>query len=136
MARKVQHGLVMARKLPVICPSNLGGDDGFTLYTTPCEGRSCIWWGRQSTGQIGCTAGEREAKPYKQWFTTIRDANLPACPAAKHCRWNTDAVNRGEPGCAPRRLGLICEHQGGVWNTFDMADFDDPVWSMDTATAQ
>lgn len=140
MACNVQRDLVMARRLPVICPSNLGGDDGFTLYTTPCEARSCQWWGQQSTGQIGCTAGEGEGADYAKWFTTKRDTNMPLCQSAAQCRWNIDALKRGEPGCFVRRLGVLCEHQieGGelaVFNTFDMADPDDPVWGMDAVPA-
>lgn len=64
---------------------------------------------------------------------------MPECPSAAQCRWNIDALKRGEPGCFVRRLGVLCEHQGGelaVFNTFMGADVDDPVWSMDIATAQ
>lgn len=123
----------------MLCPSNLGGEDGFTLYTTPCEGKTCVWWGRQSTGIVGCTAGEKEGNDYARWFNAKRDASMPECPSAAQCRWNIDALKRGEPGCFVRRLGVLCEHQGGelaVFNTFMGADVDDPVWSMDIATAQ
>jgi hypothetical protein len=42
--------------------------------------------------------------------------------------WNLTAVARGDVGCVVRRLGMLCEHQGGEWNTFQMAEPDDPVW--------
>jgi hypothetical protein len=43
------------------------------------------------------------------------------CALAERCRWHVDAVSRGLDHCVVRRLGEICEHQGGQWNTFDMA---------------
>lgn len=49
----------------------------------------------------------------------------PPCPLADSCRWNIDAIAAGKPACGVRMLGLICEHQGGEWNTFEMAPFEE-----------
>lgn len=104
----------MSRHLPLVCPSN-EGPKSLGLTSEPCTRAACTWW------KDGCTAGAQTTKDYARWFK----GELPACPIAEQCTWNVDAVKRGEPGCAPRRLGLLCEHQGGEWNTFDMADPDD-----------
>lgn len=53
---------------------------------------------------------------------------MPPCALEKTCTWNVDAIERGEPGCVVRRLGLLCEHQGGEWNTWDMMDASDACW--------
>lgn len=110
-----------------------------SLRQSPCEGSACHWWGRQSTGRVGCTAGEEEGAEYARWFTAKRDESLPECPSVAQCRWNIDALKRGERGCFVRRLGVLCEHQDGdlaVFNTFYGADPDDPVWGTDEQVAQ
>jgi hypothetical protein len=110
------------RKLPLICASNEGGMDAqgnpIGFHTTPCEGKSCYWH------QDGaCSAGAAVTRDYGKWVKP--ETVLPSCPLADRCAWNVEAVKRGEPACGVRRLGMICEHQGGDWNTFQMADPND-----------
>lgn len=111
------------RRLPLVCPSNTEGVSHF--YHQPCVQKGCIFWGATRLGK-GCTAGQDTSDAYRHRFV---DKPLPPCPLSESCTWNVDAVRRGEPGCGPRRLGLICEHQPGgdeaIWNTFDIAPPDD-----------
>lgn len=112
----------MKRKLPLLCASNEGGDDengeplGF--HTEPCTGKSCHWFQDGS-----CSAGTQLTDDYRRWFKP--DDQIPACPIADRCMWNVEALARGEPACGVRRLGLICEHQGGEWNTWEMMPASD-----------
>jgi len=106
-------------KLPVLCASILASfEQG--LQTGPCEGKTCVFW-QSASGE--CGAGTGMADDYRRWFKP--DSEIPSCPIADRCRWNIGAVNRGEPACGVRRLGMLCEHQGGDWNTFEMASPDD-----------
>ncbi len=123
--------MATTRRLPILCPSNDGPPPGDpngdrTFHTSGCK-PTCTFWKK------GCQAGLESTEMYQQWYTTKRDENMPACPIASTCRWNIDAVKRGEAGCLVRRLGLICEHQGGEWNTFQMAEPDDECWGEDYA---
>jgi hypothetical protein len=111
------------RRLPLLCASNSDGVSSF--YIEPCAGRACHEYDRK---REACRAGTETAEIFSRWFTKERDAALPTCPAAEQCAWNVAALKIGTPGCVPRRLGMICEHQGGEWNTFEMADPDDPCW--------
>ena len=110
------------RRLPLLCASVLSSYEK-GLETYPCEGKSCVFW-----REGDCGAGLDMADEYRRWFKP--DSEIPPCPIADSCRWNQGALKRGEPACGVRRLGLLCEHQGGVWNTFDMAPPDDEeAWS-------
>jgi hypothetical protein len=113
------------RKLPLVCASN---GDYSTFYTEPCQRAACHYWSKE---QRACTAGQGTAEVFSRWFTPARDVALPACPIEPTCAWNVAAVQAGDPGCVVRRLGMLCEHQGGDWNTFDVAEPDDPVWGLD-----
>jgi hypothetical protein len=118
----------MKRRLKLVCASNDDHEHGF--HTAPCSGKACGWWSKVTNR---CTAGEELSSEelYGRWFTAERDAKMPPCPIADRCTWNVDAIKRGEPGCGVRRLGLVCEHQGGEWRTWDMAEADDPIWGKD-----
>ena len=106
----------------MLCASNEGGEDAngnpLGFHMEPCTGAKCSWW-----EQGGCTAGTNVSNDYRRWFKP--DSEVPPCPVAAQCMWNVQALKRGEPACGVRRLGLLCEHQGGIWNTFDMAPPDD-----------
>lgn len=97
-------------RLKVFCPSVA---DGTTFTTEPCQREACIWW---KNG--GCSAQKTERKRYA---IVPPQPTAPPCPKAKACRWHLDAQKLGKP-CLPRSLGMLCEHAGGEWNTFDMAD--------------
>jgi len=101
------------RGLPLLCASNEDTKRGF--HASGCRGRAC-------------DAGHELAEMHAGNFTPARDAALPACPIADRCAWDVGARDRGEPGCTVRRLGMLCEHQGGEWSTWMMADPDDPCW--------
>jgi hypothetical protein len=111
----------MPRRLALLCASNSDGVNSF--YTEPCSRGRCYAYENGA-----CTAGTETAEVFEKWFTPTRDANLPSCPISKSCMWDITAVTRGEVGCVVRRLGMLCEHQGGEWNTWQMAEPDDPVW--------
>ena len=100
------------KRLPIMCPSNLGSwDDG--LYAEPCTTRTCMWW------DGSCSA----ARQVEADLAPKRDRRRPpACALADRCRWHLDAVRRGLSTCVPRRLGLLCQHQGGTWNTFEFQE--------------
>jgi hypothetical protein len=98
------------RKLHVLqCPSVERGVAEF--YHEPCMTDACTWW------KGHCTARLEVLDTYKEHF----EALAPPCRLAPACRWHVEALAAGEPGCPPRRLGMLCEHQGGEWNTFEMA---------------
>ena len=100
----------MARRLPITiqCPSV---SESFELAHEPCSGAACSWW------ENGCSARRTVESEYLQHETTL----APECPLAPRCRWHLDALAGGQVGCVVRRLGMLCEHQGGEWNTFEMA---------------
>lgn len=79
----------------------------------------CVYWKKNR-----CTARleirEDAAKLLAKPVTLI-----PRCPIADTCRWNIEAKRDGHMACEVRLLGMLCEHQGGEWNTFDMAPFDE-----------
>jgi hypothetical protein len=103
------------REKTMFCPSVSDGAATFT--TSKCERSACIWW------KNGCSAQKTERKRYA---VVPPQPVAPPCPKAAHCRWHNDAAKLGLP-CLPRSLGMLCEHAGGEWNTFDMADPKD--WS-------
>lgn len=99
--------------IKVFCPSVSNGASEFT--TEPCQRSACRWW------KNGCTAQELERKRYAK---VPAQSPAPPCPKADGCRWHLDALKRGKL-CLPRQLGMLCEHAGGEWNTFDMAEPED-----------
>lgn len=102
------------KRLPVAlqCPSV--GDESLFEHTD-CSGKACSWW------KNGCSARVETEEAYLVHETVL----APECPLALRCRWHTDAVAEGKTGCVVRRLGMLCEHQGGEWNTFQMAPPDE-----------
>lgn len=110
------------KKLPLLCASNEGGydeqDQPLGFHTTPCTGKKCTWFEKGA-----CSAGTKLSDEYRRWFKP--DSEIPPCPIAERCTWNVEAVARNEPACGVRRLGMICEHQGGEWNTWQMAEASD-----------
>jgi|SRR5271166_338663 len=113
----------MPRRLVLLCASNSAGPGSF--YTEPCTRSACHSFDKTTKT---CKAGTETAEVFEKWFTTARDKSLPECPISRQCMWDLTARARGEVGCVVRRLNMLCEHQGGDWNTWDMADPDDPVW--------
>lgn len=116
-------------RLKLVCPSN--EDLDYTFFSEGCKQGVCTFWGDTGSGVKGCTAGIDLRDGFGRWLSPERDAKMPSCPLEGTCTWNVNAVARGEPGCVPRRLGMVCEHQGGEWNTFQMADPDDECWGKD-----
>ncbi len=115
----VVQGVMTKRRLPLLCPSNAGGGKGF--HMKPCEEAPCAWW-----AEGACSASLDLEKDYEHRMLPLRtDRTMPPCKRTEQCRWHIEAVNRGHMACPPRRLGEVCEHQGGEWNTFDMMPADD-----------
>lgn len=113
--------------LRVQCPSvshPAGFDDkglrhqGFSHEA--CGFGTCHWYDKQA---LICGARTAVQDNYREHLD--KDPVPPDCPLASQCHWHLDAIAVGEQACPPRRLGLLCEHQGGEWNTFDMADPED-----------
>lgn len=108
------------KRLRVLCPSVQDPSRPNSYFTTaPCEGRTCSFWKKG-----GCSAGAEIRDSYERH---LDKEVLPDCPKADAavCRWHADAVERGEPACPVRRLGMVCEHAGGEWVTWDMVGPDD-----------
>lgn len=85
--------------MKVQCPSVEIPEVGFVHE--PCTMRQCVWW------EDRCTAAD-----------TIPVGNLTRrkrCALAKSCRWMQQAT---DGLCPPMKLGEVCEHQGGTYNTF------------------
>lgn len=94
----------------IFCPSSQK-PGSFELVKEPCTNVQCVWW------KTGCSASLEVQEQYSQFLD--RDP-MPNCPDQEDCRWHQDAVKRGDPGCTVRRLGMVCEHAGGEWNTFEI----------------
>lgn len=97
---------------PILCPSVVLNSE-FT--TEPCSGSKCSWWKRS------CIAQATVLKEYGKHETV---PPVVPCPVQFQCRWYLDAQKVGQT-CSVQRLGMICEHQGGEWNTFEMACSDE-----------
>jgi hypothetical protein len=107
----------VTRRLPLAiqCPSVDDPNRRFEerFGHEPCLGSKCaLWSGR-------CEAADETEASYGAILG--RFGMAPECPLANRCRWHIQAVRDGKPGCAVRRLGELCQHQGGDWNTFEMA---------------
>ena len=75
------------------------------LTHEPCIRAACSWWrGR-------CTADDT--------IPVGRLTRRKRCALAKRCRWSLQAAGGI---CPPMKLGEICEHQGGTFNTFALED--------------
>ncbi|HET9063755.1 MAG TPA: hypothetical protein VFO62_10740 [Candidatus Binatia bacterium] len=80
------------------CPS-IGSVTEFTHE--PCARAGCSWWSDRCTAADTIPVGRlRRRKP---------------CGLATRCRW---ALQVADGVCPPMKLGEICEHQGGAFNTF------------------
>ncbi len=102
---------VANKRLSVIqCPSV---DNDMVFTHEPCTGRACTLWAG------ACSAANDTARTYKALLDHYPDPG--ECPLAANCRWHIQAVTQGQTKCLVRRLGELCEHQGGLWSTFDMA---------------
>ena len=101
----------MIRRLTVLqCPS-VG--DALQFVHEPCTREACTFWAGH------CTAAVDTEQAYGKLLDHYSDPG--ACTLASQCRWHVQAVEHGQTKCLVRRLGEICEHQGGDWNTFEMA---------------
>lgn len=78
-----------------------------------CTGSRCAWWENNKCGARTLTEAQ---------FAEHMKEEPPACELAPKCRWNVEALAEGRVACAVRLMGMLCEHQGGEWNTFAMAD--------------
>lgn len=98
------------------CPSVSRGAADFTHE--PCSMAPCTYWKGHCTARLEIRedAAKLLAKPVKK---------IPPCAIADVCRWNVEAKRDGHMACEIRLLGMVCEHQGGEWNTFEMAPFDE-----------
>jgi len=101
------------KKLPtaIQCPSV--GAGSLSLSHEACDGSACAWW------EDGCGARVLTENQYSAFLD--KKPLAPDCPIASMCRWHVEAVASGLQACLVRRLGMLCEHQGGEWNTFEMA---------------
>lgn len=84
--------------MSVQCPS-VGSASMFTHE--PCARAACTWWDDR------CTAADT--------IPVGRLRRRKRCGLAKECRW---ALQASDGVCPPMKLGEICEHQGGTFNTF------------------
>ena len=102
------------KRLPaaIQCPSSEVKVEkvGYVFIHEDCSGSKCGWWSN------GCDA----RRITEQDFMRFEEALAPECPLASKCRWHVEAVAEGKKGCPVRRLGMLCGHQGGDWNTFEM----------------
>lgn len=106
------------KRLPVIqCPSL---EDDMVFKHENCTQKACALW---DDGR--CTAADDTQEAYAALLDRFPDPG--ACPLAERCRWHLQAVEQGDSKCLVRRLGELCEHQGGEWNTFEMAPPDEWV---------
>ena len=88
------------RGVKIQCPSVLIGLS--TFVHEPCLGRACTaWW---EAGR--CSAAD--TIPVGRLRRRLR------CGLVASCRWSLQA---SDGGCPPMRLGEVCEHQGGTFNT-------------------
>lgn len=71
------------------------------LTHEPCARAACSWWSDR------CTAADT--------IPVGRLHRRKRCGLAKECRWSLQAQ---DGICPPMKLGEICEHQGGTFNTF------------------
>jgi hypothetical protein len=115
------------RRLPLLCPSNHDPHlpYGQQFHHEKCTRKACFYWKNNQ-----CSAGNELMDWHEEEgnFANRTNKKLPNCPISSVCTWNVSAVARGEPGCVVRRLGLLCEHQGGDWATWEVALPDDPCW--------
>jgi len=92
----------------MICASIQGGKElggnWWDLIAGPCTGSQCSNFEKDA-----CTAGPETTETYREVMKP--ETVMPACPQEARCHWNVVALRDGERGCAPRMLGLICEHQ-------------------------
>jgi hypothetical protein len=83
----------------------------------PCAGQRCVFWNKR------CGAADEIEVSYGSLLGRFPLA--PECALSNRCRWHIQAIRDGKPGCLVRRLGELCQHQGGDWNTFEMAPADE-----------
>ena len=92
--------------MKVQCPSVSIGVS--TFVHEPCVEKRCSWWDGRCTAAVTIPVGDLLRKRH--------------CRLATRCRWMLQAL---DGVCPPMKLGEICEHQGGTFNTFFLeADAD------------
>lgn len=86
------------------CPSVV---DGVSVFLhEDCETTTCAWWAKR------CTAAD--TIPVSELMRGRLRKKRLACALAPRCRWMQQAV---DGLCPPMKMGEICEHQGGTFNT-------------------
>jgi hypothetical protein len=83
------------------CPSVAIGAAMFTHE--PCTSRACTWWDKEKDL---CSAAST--------IPVGRLKRRKKCDLAPVCRWALQSPNGV---CPPMKLGEVCEHQGGTFNT-------------------
>lgn len=86
------------------CPSVVVGASVFTHEN--CQTKGCPWW------QKRCTAAD--TIPVAELMRNRPRKRRLACALAPRCRWMLQAL---DGLCPPMKMGEICEHQGGTYNT-------------------
>lgn len=86
------------------CPSVVEGASRFVHEN--CQTAACHWWAKRCTAADTIPVAElmRGRPRKKQLF----------CALASRCRWMVQAV---DGLCPPMKMGEVCEHQGGTYNT-------------------
>lgn len=86
------------------CPSVMEGAAIFTHED--CQPRVCTWWAKRCTAADTIPVAElMRGRPRKRKLN---------CALAPRCRWMLQAT---DGLCPPMKMGEICEHQGGTYNT-------------------
>jgi len=86
------------------CPSVM---DGSVIFThEDCQPATCTWWRKR------CTAADT-VPVVALMRGRLRKKRL-VCALASRCRWMAQAT---DGLCPPMKMGEICEHQGGTYNT-------------------
>lgn len=90
----------------VQCPSVQCPSVGSAMAMThePCVRAACTWW---EGAADRCSAADT--------IPVGRLRRRRTCDLASTCRW---MLQSADGLCPPMRLGEICEHQGGTFNTF------------------
>lgn len=119
----------MARKLPIVCPSvddpAKDLEERFTYEA--CGHKKCVFWKGRCEAEIELAEEYAEHTSRRQQ----KGLEMPVCDLAPRCRWHVQSLKEGRAGCVPRQLGMLCQHQGGEWMTFDMAPADEDCWRED-----
>jgi hypothetical protein len=86
------------------CPSVVEGAGVFTHED--CQTTQCYWWEKR------CTAVD--TIPVATLMHNRQRKKRLDCALASHCRWMLQSI---DGLCPPMKMGEVCEHQGGTYNT-------------------